>query len=38
MWVKWLGSNKVKIVYDRRARTFVMEKQLQNVSIVYQAN
>ena len=38
VWVKWLGANKLKIVYDRRAATFAMKKQHQGVSIVYQTN
>ncbi len=36
VWAKWLGPNKLKIVYDRGARTFSMEKQYQGVSISYQ--
>ena len=35
VWVKWLAPNQLKIVYDRRARTFDMKKQVGNIVIVY---
>lgn len=38
VWVKWLGTKKLQIVYDRRARTFLKEKQSQGVSVIYKKN
>lgn len=37
VWVKWLNPKLIKIVYDKRAATYKMEKQYQNINITYEA-